>query len=164
MEKSEISLSTALTIFEDHLPDIRKACVENAKTIRQSPHKYLEDDDEVSVESIQLHVNHLIVEEKVAPLLRTMNRIDGRKRHYSGGITEVMIEAAKNHPITELVDTPIKGGMTRCPFHDDKTASLSLRRYNRYRCFGCDERGSVIDFYMKISYRVEGDAFISFES
>lgn len=151
MTAETCTLSTALSLFEDHLPDIRKACVENAQAIQTLPHKRLEDDDEISVESIWLHVNYLTVQEKTAPLLRTINRIDARKRRHSGGVTDAMIETAKNYPIKELVDTPIKGGMTRCPFHDDKTASLSLRRYNRYRCFGCDERGSVIDFYMKIN-------------
>lgn len=151
MTAETCTLSTALFLFEDHLPDIRKACVENAQAIRVLPHKRLEDDDEVSIKSIWLHVNYLTVEEKTAPLLRTISRIDARKRHHSGALTDAMIEAAKSYPITDLVDTPIKGGMTRCPFHDDKTASLSLRRYNRYRCFGCDERGSVIDFYMKVN-------------
>lgn len=38
----------------------------------------------------------------------------------------------------------------RCPFHDDKNASLSIKpSTNTFKCFGCGESGSVIDFVMK---------------
>lgn len=35
-----------------------------------------------------------------------------------------------------------------CPFHDEKTASFSVKD-NRYKCFGCGESGDLIDFVMK---------------
>lgn len=31
-----------------------------------------------------------------------------------------------------------------CPFHDERTPSCSVRE-TRFRCFGCDKRGTVID-------------------
>jgi DNA primase (bacterial type) len=34
-----------------------------------------------------------------------------------------------------------------CPFHNEKTASLSVRN-GRYKCFGCGKSGDVIDFVM----------------
>lgn len=35
----------------------------------------------------------------------------------------------------------------RCPFHNDKTASLSIKKDNSYwKCFGCGRGGDVIDF------------------
>ena len=38
----------------------------------------------------------------------------------------------------------------RCPFHDDKNASLQIYTGNRgWFCFVCNEGGSVIDFVMK---------------
>ncbi|MGD9527236.1 DNA primase [Pseudonocardia sp.] len=38
-----------------------------------------------------------------------------------------------------------------CPFHDEKTPSLSVRpTHGTFHCFGCGEGGSVIDFVMKI--------------
>lgn len=41
-----------------------------------------------------------------------------------------------------------------CPFHNEKTASLSVKFYSdankeRFKCFGCDESGDAIDFIMK---------------
>lgn len=38
-------------------------------------------------------------------------------------------------------------GFARCPFHTEKTASLSIKN-EHYKCFGCGAYGSVIDFVM----------------
>ena len=38
-----------------------------------------------------------------------------------------------------------------CPFHKEKTPSFHVSQENgRYYCFGCNEKGSVIDFVMKL--------------
>ncbi|MBC3193182.1 DNA primase [Pseudonocardia sp. C8] len=38
-----------------------------------------------------------------------------------------------------------------CPFHDEKTASFTVRpSHGTFHCFGCGEHGSVIDFVMKM--------------
>ena len=37
-----------------------------------------------------------------------------------------------------------------CPFHDDTNPSLSVNfETGRFNCFGCDEKGSLFDFFMK---------------
>ncbi|MDA8171855.1 MAG: AAA family ATPase [Nitrospiraceae bacterium] len=37
-----------------------------------------------------------------------------------------------------------------CPFHEDKTPSLSVNlETGAFHCFGCDKKGSVFDFYME---------------
>ena len=42
-----------------------------------------------------------------------------------------------------------RGGFIPCPFHSEKTASLSpYANGTRWKCFGCGESGSVIDFVM----------------
>lgn len=38
-------------------------------------------------------------------------------------------------------------GFARCPFHAEKTASLSIKN-EHYKCFGCGAYGGVIDFVM----------------
>jgi len=40
------------------------------------------------------------------------------------------------------------GGMTCCPFHDDRHPSMKVDE--RYYCFGCQETGDVIDFTAKL--------------
>lgn len=40
-----------------------------------------------------------------------------------------------------------KNNMLRCPFHDDKTASLQVSfSQNKYKCHACDKKGDVIQF------------------
>jgi hypothetical protein len=152
----KLNLSQALTLFEEHLPDIRKACVENIRALGQ--YEPLTDEEPYTKEVIARHVNYLVVKTKSSPMLNVIKRIDARKQHYSPTterITDTDIERAREHPIQELwqtlVNTPIKGGMAECCFHDDSTASLSLRRHNRYHCFGCGEKGDAIDLYMKLN-------------
>ena len=41
-----------------------------------------------------------------------------------------------------------QNGMTRCPFHDDRTPSMKVGR--NFYCFGCGEKGDVIDFTAKL--------------
>ncbi len=36
-------------------------------------------------------------------------------------------------------------GKAKCPFHSEKTASLSVKN-GRYKCFGCQASGDVINF------------------
>jgi hypothetical protein len=48
-------------------------------------------------------------------------------------------------------------GMALCPFHEDNKPSLSANQNTgQFKCFGCNESGSVFDFYMKrhsVDYR-----------
>lgn len=37
-----------------------------------------------------------------------------------------------------------------CPFHTEKTPSFYVFQDNHYKCFGCGERGDVIDFIQKL--------------
>ena len=45
-----------------------------------------------------------------------------------------------------------QGGFARCPFHDEKTASMKIYidPGRGFHCFGCDRGGSVIDFVMEL--------------
>lgn len=48
-----------------------------------------------------------------------------------------------------------KHGMIRCPFHEEKTASMKVKflsnaNKERYKCYGCGETGDVVDFIQKI--------------
>lgn len=153
-----INLSSGLAIFEDHLTDIRKACVENIQAIATAnqPSKEMTDDDEFTVENIKLHVNHIAIEQKVKPMINVIKRIDGRKAHTSKqSISDDDITRAREFPIeelfTQLTAQTVRHGMTTCVFHPDKTASMSLKKHNRYHCFGCDAKGDTIDLYMKLN-------------
>lgn len=68
-------------------------------------------------------------------------------------------DKAKDYPIDQLASShglPIRLDKVKCPFHEDKTASLKLyKTTNTFYCFGCNKGGDVIDFLMglqKISF------------
>lgn len=55
---------------------------------------------------------------------------------------------------TETGEEFNKEGYIKCPFHNEKTPSLSIKFYPddnkyRFRCWGCNEKGDAIDFIMK---------------
>jgi DNA primase len=46
--------------------------------------------------------------------------------------------------------SPNSRGFICCPLHQEKTPSLGMyQNGRRWKCFGCGEGGSVIDFVMK---------------
>jgi len=50
--------------------------------------------------------------------------------------------------VTVITDAGIvvsSKGTFNCPFHTDKTASVSIKN-NRYKCFGCGAYGDIFDF------------------
>lgn len=42
-----------------------------------------------------------------------------------------------------------RSGMTRCPFHNDRTPSMKLNE-DYFYCFGCTSRGDAIDLTAKL--------------
>lgn len=67
------------------------------------------------------------------------------------------IEIAKQVPIGDILQTPESNGSRAmgfylCPIHNEKTESLCwYKKDNRFKCFGCNQGGDVIDLYMKVN-------------
>ena len=52
---------------------------------------------------------------------------------------------------SKLLSSDKKNVSVKCVFHSDKNPSLSINlETGDFHCFGCNEKGSVFDFYMKI--------------
>lgn len=149
-----MNLSEALLIFEDQLPDIRKACVLNIRHIISTypDAKELTDDTDFTKEAIHQHVNYLLVKNKTANYLKTIKRIDGQNKHYSNqSITNDDIARAKDKPLEELFEGQLFGRKRKyglCPFHDEKTPSFYIFPDNRFKCFGCSVHGTAVDYIM----------------
>ena len=47
---------------------------------------------------------------------------------------------------------PNSKGFTKCPFHNEKTASFKVYKDGTYHCFGCGEHGDVITLTMKMQH------------
>lgn len=74
-----------------------------------------------------------------------------------------LIKERANDDILAIVEDYVKlkrSGSSykgKCPFHDENTPSFSVSEARRiFKCFGCDEGGDAVSFYMKM----EGLSFI----
>lgn len=84
----------------------------------------------------------------------TYNNISNK--NYKPFISNNSINKIKNE--VNIVDIcrnygiKVEKGKALCPFHDEKTPSMSInyKNTNRYHCFGCGESGDVINFVMKM--------------
>ena len=57
----------------------------------------------------------------------------------------------KHYPNIKLERESNDVAFSKCIFHEENTASLCFfNKNNRYKCFGCGEGGSLIDFVMKV--------------
>ncbi len=164
-----MTLTTALETFSDSLDDIKQSCVENMQDIiTHTPHHFtgevghylnmIAKRTDTPIKEWEQQLRKLIVEEKTEQYLRTIKRIvkiqSPKSTH--GGITDADILRAKEYPIEDLIDTKMfkAGGSkwkfkTLCPFHSERTASFCVDKKNLYKCFGCQDRGSAIDYVMK---------------
>jgi hypothetical protein len=159
MHTSPSSLSCALGFIHhadiSELPAIKESITASLIADMAILHKRPLTGDAM-LDEIRSWVDEYRIQEKTADRIRMLKRIVSRQQNAGKperGITTDMIERAREVDIKEvfesLVGTPIRNGMSSCPWHDDKNASFSMRRYNHFRCFSCGEKGSVIDFYMK---------------
>lgn len=73
------------------------------------------------------------------------------------------VEKARLIPIENFYTGRLRSNGSRllglCPFHKEDTPSFFIfTDQNRYHCFGCNERGDVISFVMKMKELSFGDA------
>lgn len=59
------------------------------------------------------------------------------------------LQSAKAVPLDVILKFN-KQKFAKCPFHNEKTASLHWFGENRWKCFGCGEQGDSIDLVMKM--------------
>lgn len=98
-------------------------------------------------------ISHLLVKTRreLKYVINTLEEIYGEKKPTQrDGITDDMIERARNYPIENLLD--IKRGMANCisGTHQDKTPSMDARN-NFCHCYACGWGGDGIDVYMKLN-------------
>lgn len=158
-----LTLREALSVFEENLPDIRKACLDNsAESIKKySPYKELDiDEPKITTEAIWEHINHLRIENEVKPLFQTIRRIDSYREHKdkpqtAGFITDDDIQRAREstsdwfiYQASLSTRKPHKG---MCPFHNDTSPSLTLMQSKQtghlyLKCFVCNDAWDSIGF------------------
>ena len=80
-------------------------------------------------------------------LQRKLHENPAFKNRGRADISRDMIDRAKAFPFQELY--PFKRNMAPCPFHADRTPSLSLKD-NRARCFSCGRTWDTVGFVMEL--------------
>lgn len=151
-------LNQALVEFEDELPNIRKACLENADSViaQYSPYQELDVDQPITKEAIHFHINFLQVEEKLTPILNSIKRIDSyryfkQNPNKSEALTDMEIQQAREADADWFIQqanlSTKRPHYGICPFHADNNASLMLMKSKvkgtlYLKCFPC---GTVVD-------------------
>lgn len=158
-EPPRVQLNHALSWFEkDELYDLKEAVTDNmvAELKALQRPKIARDEDLMWVrrEIYTIQVQGILGRyKKVGKAIRARLSFMEWPAEGRGGVSDLQIERAREYPIAdlyaEIFNFPIKGGMTKCGLHPDKTASMSLRKHNRFHCFGCGAKGSSIDLYMQ---------------
>ncbi len=137
MTSETLQLNQALAVFEENIPDIKIACIENIQAVIDDERGLFRED---------------FIRLRTEGLRRVLKRIVGIQQHkYQpkvGGVTDTMVARAKEFPIEEMYDGRLRKGCGLCPFHQEKTPSFNIKN-NKFNCFGCGEHGDAIDFYMK---------------
>lgn len=153
MKSTSIQLNEALSIFEDHLDDIKSALMENMLHNVNALPKPVPTENAV-LDWVRDAVRDLEIQKIVSIPTHVIKRIVSRQQHVlrpdASSITDDMIARAKDFPIEELYDGQLRHGTGLCPFHSEKTPSFHIKK-NRYKCFGCDVYGDSISFYMKMN-------------
>lgn len=63
-------------------------------------------------------------------------------------MAEIIKSTLNTKEVMEYYGIPFnRRGFAKCPFHQEKTASLSVKN-DYFKCFGCGQGGGVIDFVM----------------
>lgn len=65
---------------------------------------------------------------------------------------ENLIEAIKEVPLVDIFQDlgfKVVNRKLKCPFHEEKTASMVVYPENWYHCFGCGKHGDVFNFYQQ---------------
>ena len=146
-----LTRTQALDIFEENLPEIEAACKDNLEQklaeLRKPNIAKAKSMDHWWVMANVYQVSKEIISEKLKPTIRATEI--RQQPQTEDSITQIDIERAKEHPISQLLNVTRKGNIS-CPFHEDKTPSFQIRKNNRFTCYSCGEHGDVIDLYQKL--------------
>ena len=87
---------------------------------------------------------------------RLLEKESPMPRKETNGITDAMIERAKEYPFEDLLPEPLKLGRCKCPIHGGSNPQSFSVRNNRGRCHSCSWYGDTIKYVMD----TEGRSFV----
>lgn len=118
-------------------------------TIRRRHERYLEAfKEDLSYENRAFIASDLPRLEEEARKLRHRMKLLMTPPKKGSGITEDMIDRAREYPLSQLVEVD-RRGFARCVAHEDRNPSM-FAKGNFAHCFSCGYSGDVIDVAMRI--------------
>ncbi len=102
----------------------------------------------------------LLTTDRLKMLKLIVRRQEQGNKPVTGGITDSMIQAAREVPIETMIDTRVFNSTgkwiacTHCPrpsHGGERTPSFYIDKQNKWRCFGCSSHGDSIDLYIKMN-------------
>lgn len=131
-----LQLQETLREAEDSRDEV-KIRQESQKWAKSLPEAY-ETERRVLLEDLRSATDEREKKERLLHYKRFTGRLES--------LTEAQIQKARDYPITELIES--KRNMAKCPFHEDKTASLNLKN-NYWHCHAGCGSGDTIALLMK---------------
>ena len=149
-----LPLHDALTVFADHLEEIRLAALTNMKYQIDSAIQVPEPTGDGYTDELWGDLRKLDIEQRTATHRKVVRAITGRLQAKGqkrfAAVTDADIARAKEYPVEDMSPNPVRRHQTCCPFHDDSTPSLHIRKDNTWTCYGCNKYGDAIDFYREL--------------
>lgn len=156
-----MTTTEAFCVFEEDLPDVLESLIYNlSMDIEELGKPVVEEDivEHVWENWVRRKVWEYQFKELTDYRLKMIRRITDyleikkNPRLAIGRITDVDIAKAKEYPIEDMYAGKLrKFGDQKCglcPFHSERTPSFYIKN-NRFKCYGCDEFGDSLTFYMK---------------
>lgn len=88
------------------------------------------------------------IQDNLTKLIKLQKEVIALRKPKTNGITEEMIQAAKDYPFKDLYE--FRNGMCVCPFHADKDPSMKLYSNNTVHCFSCHKSWGTIAFITEL--------------
>jgi len=150
-----LTLHNALDIFSDNLEDIENALRANlqADLTQERQEAKVLGTGYLADEVRKLRID-AVAGTRPHTLKMIRSYINAQLRPTPNSITDIDIARAREYPITDLYAGKLTPGTARrfgiCPFHQEKSGSLCVYvKTNTYKCYGCQEQGDSIKYYMK---------------
>jgi hypothetical protein len=89
--------------------------------------------------------------EREKGLLKQYERLlerEGPLPKRENGITDEMIQRAREYPFEDLLPEPLKRGRCKCPVHEGKNSQSFSVKDNKGKCHSCGWYGDTIKFVM----------------
>lgn len=145
-----VSENEIAEVLEDEAIELRKIekdYLENElPKVQQSQREWLaEFPEQERLEMKRVYLLEQIKELKNTPEDPRLPKLMREAKIFTGrleGLSPEKIAKAMEYPIGDLIKSV--RGIALCPFHDDKTPSMDVRK-NFYHCYGCGATGNVID-------------------